>query len=117
MRFALVFLITLSGLSAACAKRDEGPVAVSVIGSPDAFAQAKGQRLSPAAQLLRAATIEGLVGFDAEAKGFFWLAGQGGYGFQTSSAIAELATAIIMGDSPESRTAEQLAAVRWSIRR
>ncbi|WP_284974479.1 FAD-dependent oxidoreductase [Arthrobacter sp. efr-133-TYG-104] len=62
-----------------------------------------------------------VVGFDAEAPGFFWLAGQGGYGFQTSSGIAELAAALILGtvqpDSPESRTAERLAATRWSIRR
>ncbi|MFI2565867.1 NAD(P)/FAD-dependent oxidoreductase [Paenarthrobacter sp. NPDC018779] len=72
---------------------------------------------------LRTEAADGVpvVGFDAEAPGFFWLAGQGGYGFQTSSAIAELAAALILGnvqpESPESRTAEQLAAVRWSIRR
>lgn len=72
---------------------------------------------------LRTSAADGIpvVGFDAEARGFFWLAGQGGYGFQTSSAIAELAAALILGgidaDSPESQTAEQLAAVRWSIRR
>lgn len=72
---------------------------------------------------LRTEAADGIpvVGFDAEAPGFFWLAGQGGYGFQTSSAIAELAAALILGevndDSPESRTAGQLAAVRWSIRR
>ena len=72
---------------------------------------------------LRTEAADGIpvVGFDAEAPGFFWLAGQGGYGFQTSSAIAGLAAALILGevkeDSPESRTAEQLAAVRWSIRR
>ncbi|TVU60650.1 FAD-binding oxidoreductase [Paenarthrobacter nitroguajacolicus] len=72
---------------------------------------------------LRTEAADGIpvVGFDAEAPGFFWLAGQGGYGFQTSSAIAELAASLILGhvtaDSPESRTAEQLAAVRWSIRR
>ncbi|MEV7605447.1 FAD-dependent oxidoreductase [Paenarthrobacter sp. NPDC089322] len=72
---------------------------------------------------LRTEAADGVpvVGFDAEAPGFFWLAGQGGYGFQTSSAVAELAAALILGDvgpdSPESRTAEQLAAVRWSIRR
>jgi len=72
---------------------------------------------------LRTEAADGIpvVGFDAEAPGFFWLAGQGGYGFQTSSAMAELAAALILGeieaDSPESRTAEQLAAVRWSIRR
>ncbi|MFC8040463.1 NAD(P)/FAD-dependent oxidoreductase [Paenarthrobacter sp. NPDC057355] len=72
---------------------------------------------------LRTEAADGIpvVGFDAEAPGFFWLAGQGGYGFQTSSAIAELAGALILGtveaESPESRTAEQLAATRWSIRR
>ncbi|MDI2036201.1 NAD(P)/FAD-dependent oxidoreductase [Paenarthrobacter nitroguajacolicus] len=72
---------------------------------------------------LRTEAADGIpvVGFDAEAPGFFWLAGQGGYGFQTSSAIAELAAALILGaveaESPESRTVEQLAAARWSIRR
>lgn len=72
---------------------------------------------------LRTEAADGIpvVGFDAEAPGFFWLAGQGGYGFQTSSAVAELAAGLILGEtkagSPESRTAEQLAAVRWSIRR
>lgn len=40
-----------------------------------------------------------VVGFDPEAKGFFWLAGQGGYGFQTSSGIAELAAGIISGNA------------------
>lgn len=48
---------------------------------------------------LRTQVADGLpvVGFDPEAEGFFWLAGQGGYGFQTSSAIAELAAALITG--------------------
>ena len=66
-----------------------------------------------------------------------WLAGQGGYGFQTSSGIAELAAGLILAGqdsgtpvpavtpaaeparaaSPASRTAEALAATRWSIRR
>ncbi len=41
-----------------------------------------------------------VVGFDPEAKGFFWLAGQGGYGFQTSSGIAELAAGIMAGTRP-----------------
>ncbi|GAA1344923.1 NAD(P)/FAD-dependent oxidoreductase [Arthrobacter roseus] len=40
-----------------------------------------------------------VVGFDPEAQGFFWLAGQGGYGFQTSSGIAELAAGIISGNT------------------
>ena len=47
---------------------------------------------------LRTEAADGVpvVGFDAEATGFYWLAGQGGYGFQTSSAIAELAAAQIL---------------------
>jgi D-arginine dehydrogenase len=88
---------------------------------------------------LRTAAADGVpvVGFDAEAPGFFWLAGQGGYGFQTSSGIAELAAGLILaghgaggaaGDTgtaittataagPASRTTEALSATRWSIRR
>jgi glycine/D-amino acid oxidase-like deaminating enzyme len=105
---------------------------------------------------LRTEAADGVpvAGFDAEAPGFYWLAGQGGYGFQTSAGIAELAAAqILAGQSPahssgqghepgagqgqalspgqgtapatapdaayrpESRTAEALAATRWSIRR
>ena len=35
-----------------------------------------------------------VVGFDPSAKGFFWLAGQGGYGIMTSPAMAQAATAL-----------------------
>jgi D-arginine dehydrogenase len=86
---------------------------------------------------LRTEAADGVpvVGFDAEAPGFFWLAGQGGYGFQTSSGIAELAARMILAGQggaqggsgtdagadgtvgPASRTTEALAATRWSIRR
>ncbi|MET3922710.1 FAD-dependent oxidoreductase [Arthrobacter sp. UYEF20] len=82
---------------------------------------------------LRTEAADGVpvVGFDAEATGFFWLAGQGGYGFQTSSGLAELAAGLILAGqgagtgtaaparaaSPASRTVEALAAMRWSIRR
>ncbi|MGH6956319.1 MAG: NAD(P)/FAD-dependent oxidoreductase [Caulobacteraceae bacterium] len=38
-----------------------------------------------------------VVGFDPLAEGFFWLAGQGGYGFQTAPAIARLAARLIGG--------------------
>ncbi|MBG6224063.1 D-arginine dehydrogenase [Arthrobacter sp. CAN_A2] len=41
-----------------------------------------------------------VVGFDRGHPGFFWLAGQGGYGFQTSSGIAELATVLLTGADP-----------------
>ena len=38
-----------------------------------------------------------VVGFDPRAEGFFWLAGQGGYGFQTAPALAALTVALIGG--------------------
>ncbi|MET1088778.1 MAG: FAD-dependent oxidoreductase [Arthrobacter sp.] len=83
---------------------------------------------------LRTEAADGVpvAGFDAEAPGFYWLAGQGGYGFQTSSAMAEFAAAQILagpsasgeaagatdtrGTGPASRTAQALAATRWSVR-
>ena len=37
------------------------------------------------------------VGFAPDAEGFFWLAGQGGFGLQTSPAIAEIAASLIEG--------------------
>jgi D-arginine dehydrogenase len=39
-----------------------------------------------------------VAGFDARAAGFFWLAGQGGYGIQTAPAVARAAAALIDGD-------------------
>ena len=40
-----------------------------------------------------------VVGFAADAEGFFWLAGQGGAGLQTSPALAEIVRASITGSS------------------
>ncbi len=37
-----------------------------------------------------------VVGYDAEVPGFFWLAGQGGYGIQTVPAVSEIAAALAM---------------------
>ncbi|HEX5259600.1 MAG TPA: FAD-dependent oxidoreductase [Sphingomicrobium sp.] len=37
------------------------------------------------------------VGFAAEAEGFFWLAGQGGFGLQTSPAMASMVESLIAG--------------------
>lgn len=42
-----------------------------------------------------------VAGFDSKADGFFWLAGQGGYGIQTSPALSTLAAALIRGRDPE----------------
>ena len=38
-----------------------------------------------------------VAGFSAEAQGFFWLAGQGGFGLQTSPAMARIAASLILG--------------------
>lgn len=38
-----------------------------------------------------------VVGWDDRASGFFWLAGQGGYGIQTAPALSELAAACVLG--------------------
>ncbi|MGZ6017850.1 MAG: NAD(P)/FAD-dependent oxidoreductase [Phenylobacterium sp.] len=38
-----------------------------------------------------------VIGFDAETPGFFWLAGQGGYGVQTAPAAARTAAALARG--------------------
>jgi D-arginine dehydrogenase len=46
-----------------------------------------------------------VAGFDPQARGFYWLAGQGGYGIQTAPALAELAVAQITGDATLSRLA------------
>jgi D-arginine dehydrogenase len=47
-----------------------------------------------------------VVGMDAALPGFFWLAGQGGYGIMTSPAMARAATTLIV----DRRLPEDLAA-------
>ncbi len=42
-----------------------------------------------------------VIGRDAGAPDFFWLAGQGGYGFQTAPAASQLAADLIGGRAPE----------------
>ncbi len=39
-----------------------------------------------------------VIGFDAAAPGFFWIAGQGGYGIQTAPAAGRLVASLIRGD-------------------
>ncbi len=57
------------------------------------------QRLERTWGGLRTFAPDGLpvVGFDPDAEGFFWLAGQGGYGIQTSPALSRLAAELIAG--------------------
>jgi D-arginine dehydrogenase len=42
-----------------------------------------------------------VYGFDPDMPGFFWCAGQGGFGIQTAPAAAALAAAVLLGIAPE----------------
>jgi D-arginine dehydrogenase len=58
-----------------------------------------------------------VVGEDPEAPGFFWLAGQGGYGIQTSPAAARLGAALVLGQPvPPDLVARGLDAARLAPR-
>ena len=39
------------------------------------------------------------AGFAPDAPGFFWLAGQGGYGLQTAPAMAAICEALVTGEA------------------
>jgi D-arginine dehydrogenase len=61
-----------------------------------------------------------VVGYDPDVAGFFWLTGQGGYGFQTAPAMARLGAALIAGKSipaeiqDQGVTADQLSPARFA---
>jgi D-arginine dehydrogenase len=56
-----------------------------------------------------------VVGFDRAYPGFFWMAGQGGYGMQTAPALAVLAAALLRGELlPPALAAEGLDPTRLS---
>lgn len=42
-----------------------------------------------------------VYGFDPDAPGFFWFAGQGGFGIQTAPAAAKLAAALLLDSDPD----------------
>lgn len=42
-----------------------------------------------------------VYGFDPRTSGFFWFAGQGGFGIQTAPAAAMIGAALLMGEEPE----------------
>ena len=46
-----------------------------------------------------------VYGFDPSADGFFWCAGQGGFGIQTAPAAAKMAAALLLERAPESTVA------------
>jgi len=47
-----------------------------------------------------------VYGFDTEAPGFFWCAGQGGFGIQTSPAAAKMAAAVLVDGAPDAIVAQ-----------
>ena len=52
-----------------------------------------------------------VAGFAPDAAGFFWLAGQGGYGIQTAPAMGRLAAALVRGEGvPEALAAHGVTA-------
>jgi D-arginine dehydrogenase len=59
-----------------------------------------------------------VVGMDPGAPGFFWLAGQGGYGIMTSPALSELACGLLEGDGvPEALAGAGVTAAALDPRR
>lgn len=49
---------------------------------------------------------EFVIGWDAEQPGFFWLAGQGGYGIQTAAAASDLAAQLVLGQALPKRLSD-----------
>lgn len=54
-----------------------------------------------------------VIGYDPRAEGFFWLAGQGGYGIQTAPAAAALAAALLDGEAAADVDAGEVAPARF----
>lgn len=50
-----------------------------------------------------------VYGFSGSGRGFFWCAGQGGFGIQTAPAAAALAAALLLGETPDIDPAPYLA--------
>lgn len=69
LRQAWFFLLAAAATAslAACGSSSDGTVRISIVGSESATRES-GARLSSAARVLRAATVEGLVGFDEEGR-------------------------------------------------
>jgi ABC-type transport system substrate-binding protein len=63
----LALLVACAMLAQGCGRRAQGPLPVALVGDMAAFGR-EGVRLSPAGQVLRAATGEGLVGFDEKGR-------------------------------------------------
>jgi D-arginine dehydrogenase len=58
-----------------------------------------------------------VIGYDHAIPGFFWLAGQGGYGIQTAPAASQLAAALVCGEAPPASIADSQLVRQLSPRR
>ncbi|MCY7307814.1 MAG: FAD-binding oxidoreductase [Rhodoferax sp.] len=61
---------------------------------------------------------EMVIGWDAQCEGFFWLAGQGGYGIQSAPGVSEFAASLVLGaPMPQALLAQGLDSSAVSPRR
>ena len=96
------------------ARPEEIDVAVCVDRAERAFALSV-RRVEASWAGLRSFVADGepVVGFSNAVPGFFWLAGQGGYGIQTAPAMARLAASLVLGRGmPDDVAAEGVEAAR-----
>ena len=86
-----------------CPPCDAQPEDLEVAIAVDRFERATGARVAKvghrwAGLRVFSADRTPVVGFDPAAEGFFWLAGQGGYGIQSAEALGRLAAALACGE-------------------
>lgn len=101
-----------------CAPCDAAPEEIDVARAIDRFQQVVDWRVAAVEHKwagLRSFAPDRLplYGYDDEIEGFFWFAGQGGFGIQTSPAAARLGAQQLLG-LPRDRLTESLDAARYS---
>lgn len=104
------FYIKPEGAQLLCSPADETPMPPSDA-KPDQLTIARGLDTINEATVLGARHVRSswaglrsfapdrqpVVGFDLQAEGFFWFAGQGGFGLQTAPALSRLGAAVLRG--------------------
>lgn len=96
---------------------DAQPEDIDVAMAVDRYERATGRRVAALAHRwagLRtfAPDRSPILGFDPRCAGFFWVAGQGGYGIQIAPALSTLAAAMVRGEMVPPDLAEALAPAR-----
>ena len=90
----------------ACAACDCAPEEIDIASAIDRFQRVvdwQVERVEHSWAGLRSFAPDRLpvYGFDASVPGFFWCAGQGGFGIQTAPAAARLAASLLLGTTPD----------------